>query len=339
MKDRKWLRVLLICLGILTVLYFTTALVLINGPEPTFSTTSVFSASDADAERIMMMLKQDYEYEEHRFTARDGIDLFARHYGADTDVTILLLHGIAGSSYTFNTSCGLIREAINAEIFALDHRGHGKSAGRPGDIDYIGQYEDDVADAIAEIREKKPDGTLILAGHSMGGGIALRYAMKDGPSDVDGYLLFAPHLGFNSPTAYASREETNSTGEPWFKVHLTRLVGLFMLNIFGIDGFNDLGISFFNYPADSPQSPVGIYTYRAFSSVAPADYRTALAAVDKPLLVLVGSNDESFSAAHFRAVVEENSEGRVVLFDGLDHNSIMYNDKVIAAVGEWMGRL
>jgi len=339
MKDRKWLRVLVICLGILIVLYFSAALALINGPEPTFSTTAVFSVSSAEADGIVEMLRQDYEFKEHRFKARDGEELYARHFAADTGVTVLLLHGITGNSYLLNTSCGKIRETADAEIYALDHRGHGESAGRRGDVDYIGQYEDDVADAIAEIRAKKPEVKLILAGHSMGGGIALRYAMKDGPSEVDGYLLFAPHLGFNSPTAYSSQPKTDSTGEPRVKIHVPRMMGLFMLNIFGIDGFNDLGISFFNNPSDSPQSPVGVYTYRAFSSVAPTDYKSALAAVDKPLLVVVGSNDESFSAEHFKPVVEENSDGKVVLFDGLNHNGIMYDDKVIAAVGEWMKAL
>ncbi|MEE8397474.1 MAG: alpha/beta fold hydrolase, partial [Desulfobacterales bacterium] len=261
-----------------------------------------------------------------------GASLYARHYAADAGVTLLLLHGLSGNSYTFNTTCGKIRKAMDAEIYALDHRGHGKSDGRRGDVDYIGQYDDDVADAIAKIRAEKPEGRLILAGHSMGGGIALRYAMKNNPSDVDGYLLFAPHLGFNSPTA----DKGEAVGGP---IHLGRMVGLFMLNMFGIDGFNDLGIGFFGDPPDSPQSPVGVYTYRAFSSVAPTDYRSALAAVDKPLLVVVGSNDEAFSVEHFKPVIEENSNGQLLLFDGLGHNGIMYDDKVIAAVGEWIRKL
>jgi len=339
MKDRRWLRVLLICLTILAVLYFSSALILINGPEPTFSMTTVFSISTAEADGIIEMLKQDYEYGERRFRVRDGADLYARHFDAEAGVTVLLLHGASGNSYLFNTSCGKIQETVNAEIYALDLRGHGESAGRRGDLDYIGQYEDDVADVIAEIRAEKPNRKLILAGHSMGGGIALRYARKSGPSDVDGYLLFAPHLGFNSPTAYSSQPRTDSTGEPRVKIHVSRIIGLFMLNVFGIDGFNSLGITFYNNPSDSPQSPIGVYTYRASSSVAPTDYRSALASVDRPLLVVVGSNDEAFSAEHFKSVVEENSDGQVVLLDGVGHNGIMYDDKVLAAVAEWIRSL
>ncbi len=339
MKDRKWLRVIIICSCILTVLYFSAALVLIKGPDPTFSETRVFSISQAEADGIVTMLKQDYEYEERRFAVRDGVELYARHYQADTDVTMLLLHGVTSNSYLYNTSCGLFRKGVNAEIYALDLRGHGESPERRGDIDYIGQYEDDIADVVAEIRAERPNGRLILAGHSMGGGIALRYAMEDGPSNVDGYLLFAPHLGFNSPTANSSESAGDATGESFTMIQLWRVVGLFMLNALGIDSFNELDIAFFNNPSDSPQSPVGRYSYRAFASVAPTDYRDALEAVDRPLLVLVGSNDEAFSAEHFKPVVEENSNGQVVMFEGLNHNSVTYDDSVIETVREWVGTL
>ena len=340
MKDRKWLRVVLICTGILAVFYFSAALVLVTAPDPTFSATAVFSVSTAEAEGIVEMLKQDHEYGERRFVARDGVELFARHYAAGGGPTVLLLHGIASSSYTSNTTCGMIREAAGAEVYALDFRGHGDSSGERGDVDYIGQYEDDVADVIAAIRGEKPGGKLILAGHSMGGGIALRYAMKKGTSDVDGYLLFAPHLGFDSPTASLYRPQTDrATGEPPFKIHLARLVGLFMLNFLGIGGFNDSQVVFYNHPTDSPQAPVGRYTYRALSNTAPTNHKAALAAVDRPLLVLVGSNDEPFVPEQFKPVVEENSDGKVMLFEGLGHESIMFDPDAIAAAGKWISAL
>jgi len=339
MRDRKWLRTLLICMSSLTVLYFFTALVLIHCPEPEFSTPPFFSVSDADNELILNLLKQDYEYRDYRFKILDGVDLYARYYDTDTDVTVVLLHGIRENSYIYNTSCGMIRESAEAEIFALDLRGHGKSSGKRGDIDYIGQYEDDVADVIADIRTKKPGGKVILAGHSMGGGIALRYAIKYNPSNVDGYLLFAPHLGFNSPTVNPPKPEASSRGEPEFKLHALRLAGLFMLNIFGIDGFNSLPIAFFNEPSDSPESPPNEYSYRAFSSMAPTDYKAGLASVDKPLLVLIGNNDEPFYGAHFEPVVRENGNGEVILFEGLNHQNIMFDEKVIAVISAWMKKL
>ena len=340
MKDRKWLKVLLSCLCILAAFYFVTALILIKAPDPTFAATTVFSVSAAESEGIAEMLRQDFEYEEHHFTARDGEQLYARHFPSDSDTTVLLLHGLGGSSYMFNTTCGRIRRASGAEVLALDYRGHGESSGDRGDVDYTGQYEDDIADVIATIRTAKPDGKLVLAGHSMGGGIALRYALLEGASDVDGYLMFAPHLGFDSPTAFTVTPKTDSnTGEPPFKLHMARLVGLFMLDVFGIDAYQDLQVTFFNHPTDSPQFPVSEYTYRAFANAAPTRHVAALAAVDRPMLILIGSNDEAFAAEHFKPVVEAHSSGEVLLFQELGHENIMYDGRTIEAASKWMEKI
>jgi pimeloyl-ACP methyl ester carboxylesterase len=340
MKDRKWLRTLLICSGCLAFLYAVAAIVLIHCPEPAFTAPPFVSVSNAENKMILDLLRQDYEFQEHRFTMRDGKDLYARHYDAETDVTAILIHGMRDSSLIHNTSCGMIRAAAQAEIFAIDLRGHGESAGRPGDIDYIGQYEDDVSDIVSQVRARKPQGKLILAGHSMGGGIALRYAMKSDPSGVDGYLLFAPHLGFNSPTANPPKQDSDGEfGEANFKLHFPRLVGLLLLDIIGIDRFNKLPIAFFNTAAESSESGLGQYTFRAFSSVAPPDYRAALMAVDKPLFVVVGSNDEAFYSEHFQPAVSEYSDGKVLLAEGLNHSNIMFDEKVVAAVGEWINTL
>jgi len=340
MNGKKWLKVLLVCLSTLAAFYFVTVIILIKTPEPTFSATAVFSVSAAESDGIAEMLRQDYTYRARHFTARDGKQLYARHFPSDSDMTVLLLHGLGGSSYLFNTTCGMIREASGAEVLALDYRGHGESSGDRGDVDYTGQYEDDVADVVAAIRTERPGGKLVLAGHSMGGGIALRYALKKGASDVDAYLMFAPHLGFDSPTAFAVEPKTNaSTGEPPFKLHIPRLVGLFMLDIFGISAYHDSEVIYYNHPTGSPQSPISRYTYRAFANAAPTRHTVALAAVDRPMLVLVGSNDEAFAAEQFKPVVEPHSRGKVLLFQESGHEDIMYDERSIRAASEWIGKL
>jgi non-heme chloroperoxidase len=45
--------------------------------------------------------------------------------------------------------------------YALDVRGHGAS-GRRGDIDYIGQLDDDLADFMAQIRADHPNAACAL---------------------------------------------------------------------------------------------------------------------------------------------------------------------------------
>ena len=246
---------------------------------------------------------------------RDGAELHSQQLVEDSNTTIVFIHGVLSSSFLHNKSSGMLRTAGAAEVIAIDLRGHGQSSGKPGDIDYIGQYEDDIAEVIAEIRARKPDVKVILAGHSMGGGIALRYAMKDEMPSVDGYLLFAPKLGSNSPT---ERTEMTEETAKVFKIHLPRIIGLILLNTSGIKSFNHLNVLFFNFP---PDFPIREYSFRAMAGMMPADYKVALEAVDKPLMAVIGSNDETLLAEHFEAAISEYSNGEVKIIKGENHGT------------------
>ncbi len=93
----------------------------------------------------------------------------------------------------------MLQQATQSEVYAIDLRGHGKSFDKSGDVEYINQYADDVADIIKAIRQKKPTGKIIIAGHSMGGGVALIYAMNNYKETVDDFLFLEPLIGHNSP--------------------------------------------------------------------------------------------------------------------------------------------
>mgnify|MGYP001799170600 CR=1 FL=1 len=133
-----------------------------------------------------------------------------------------------------NRSAGQVREAKKAEVIAVDFRGHGQSEGNAGDVDYIEQYADDLIDVISTIKKNKPNGKIIIAGHSMGGGIALRYAMKNNAPSVDGYLLFAPLLGDNAPTLAQSTAIAATNSETFLKIHIERIIGCELYNSLGV---------------------------------------------------------------------------------------------------------
>jgi pimeloyl-ACP methyl ester carboxylesterase len=209
------------------------------------------------------------------FKARDGATLHAFVIpAAEGKPIVLMLHGVMSSAAELEPAAQALHAASGAGVVALDLRGHGFSDGRFGDIDYIGQCEDDVADVVAALRAQYPHTRLILSGHSMGGGVAMRYAAKSGVPPIDGYLLFAPHLGEKSPTT-PHDESTAKGAESFVKLHLGRTVGLLMVNAVGITAFNGLGTLYFNV---SDGHGLLYYSFRAMSSCAPDDYRTALSA-------------------------------------------------------------
>lgn len=332
MKTRKWLRWSVIGFGISAVIYFGAALVLTYWPEPEFTTDPEIAL--ARALETTGVQEEVYAYEEVRFTMRDGVELFGRRFAADSDTTVLFVHGVAGDSSGHNQTAGMIRAAGPVEVIALDLRGHGESGERLWDIDYIGQYEDDLADVIAEIRASNPAGRIILAGHSMGGGIALRYALLTDAPDVDAYLLFAPNLGVNSPTSRTeSTEDADPELEPLLKINIPRLIGLSMLTTVRVTGLNGLPTMIFNLP---PESPARGYSFRAMATTGPDDHEESLAAASVPLLVLVGSDDEAFHGEQYEPVVAAHSDGEVVLVDGETHNSILRSEEAMESVREWL---
>ncbi len=321
----------LVVLVALTALTFSAAFVMIFLGDPSFGPPPPMSPEAMAA--FAARYEQLYPSEERRFTMRDGTALAAHSFAGRAETTIVLVHGILGSSLEMNRPAGLLREATGATLVALDLRGHGASGGAPGDISYIGQYEDDLADVVGRLRAERPHGRVILAGHSMGGGIILRYATRPGAPPVDGYLLFAPYLGAKSPT---TPQESRPGEEAFLRLHLPRTLGLVLWNEVGITGFNGLHTLFFNLPKELPLTS---YSYRAMVGNAPEDHAPALLAIaasGKPLLVLVGSQDEAFKADQYEtALGPERTALRII--DGASHDGVLVDARTLRAVGSWFG--
>ena len=93
-----------------------------------------------------------------------------------------------------------LAQALAAQGFtvdALDMRGHGDS-GKRGQINYIGQLEDDIADFVKAVPHAGPS---TLLGFSSGGGFVLRFAASAQQTLFDRYVLLSPYLHYNAPTA------------------------------------------------------------------------------------------------------------------------------------------
>jgi pimeloyl-ACP methyl ester carboxylesterase len=326
---RKPLLILLGAVAALAGLGFTAALAMILLGDPEFPPLPAMTP-EAMAE-LAARFEQPYPAEKRPFKMRDGTVLASQYFPARSRTTMVLVHGVLSSSFLMNRSSGLLREAASAAVVAVDLRGHGASGGAPGDVDYVGQYEDDLADVIAKVRAADPGGRVILAGHSAGGGIVLRYAMHPGEPPVDGYLLFAPHLGAKSPT---TPMESTKAGEAFVRVHVPRILGLALLNSAGITGFNGLKTLFFNLPKEMP---LRCYSYRAMVGMSPEDYVPALEAIDKPLLVVVGSKDEAFRADRYEAAIRPYGKGKVVIVDGASHDGVLNDPRALTAVRRWVG--
>lgn len=302
---------------------------LIRMPEPTFKPSQ---STKIDTEAMKEMgFEQPYKTENYYFTVRGKKKIFAYKFPKKSKNTIILIHGVGSTAYLYNKTAGLLQEATKAEVFAIDLRGHGKSEGESGDVEYINQYADDLADIIKTIRKEKPKGKIIIAGHSMGGGVALNYAMQKNNTKIEGFILFAPLIGHNSP-AITQTPPTETETEPFVKIHFARIIGLKMFNEIGNHLYDSLPVLFFNLPENMPLRK---YTYRANMSMTPDDYKVGLKSLNLPTLVFIGSKDEVFNAEIMQKAVTENSQAQIQIIENATHNGIRHNGQVYEFIKKW----
>jgi len=305
---------------------------LIQLQEPTFKSESSHNTGSVKD----LGLEQPNRFRKHFFKARDGKKIFAYYFPTKSQNTIVLIHGVGTTSYTFNKTAGLLQTATNANVYAIDLRGHGKSDGASGDVDYINQYADDLADIVAAIRKKQPNGKIIIAAHSMGGGITFNYLIAHSSHQIDGVLMFAPLLSQLSPAIKQPQRTKGDTTEPFMKIHIERIIGLKMLNEIQNTSLNHLPVLFFNKPTNDL---LRTYSYRANQSMSPENHKIGLKAVNIPFLVLIGTKDEAFDATIMKKTVEANSKGRCEIIEGYSHNGIRHAPEAYQLIGDWFKTL
>ena len=245
-----------------------------------------------------------------KYTARDGTKMNVR-VRAGNGSLVVIVHGSGGHGGGYDW----LAEQINltgAEVLVPDLRGHFGADGRRGDVDYIGQYEDDLADLIANYGS---DGQkVVMVGHSSGGGLVTRFANGKHAEMLDGAVLLAPFLKYNAPTM---RE--NAGG--WGRVLTRRMIGLSMLNNVGITLANEATVLEFNLP-EGPlaKTMTAAYSYRLNTSYAPrADYLADIAALPKFQLI-VGADDEAFRAQEYEPLMTgATDKGSYYVLDGVSH--------------------
>lgn len=85
--------------------------------------------------------------------------------------TILLIHGIAGSSTTWKGVMPALAEHYT--VIAPDLLGHGQSAKPRGDYS-LGAYASGIRDLLTVLEKER----VTLVGHSLGGGVAMQFAYQ-----------------------------------------------------------------------------------------------------------------------------------------------------------------
>jgi pimeloyl-ACP methyl ester carboxylesterase len=137
----------------------------------------------------------DIPYETVEFTTEDGVLLraWAIRAEAPTDATIVFCHGWGDNKGDMLRRFHMLRKGFN--LFFLDTRAHGESAGEHSSIGYLESIDFDAAMRILKERHPNWVKRLGICGLSMGASVAI-HAMARHPEIRCG-VLESPFRSFN----------------------------------------------------------------------------------------------------------------------------------------------
>ncbi len=307
------------------ILYIIACFVLIYLPTSKGKNIKNYDYSSIDKHSNSPLGKKQW------IKTRDGSEIFSRVYKSNNKDVMILIHGSGSESRYLASLAHSIADNNIATVLTPDLRGHGENNGKKGDINYIGQLEDDLEDFIAYSKNNLGAEKIFLAGHSSGGGLVLKYIGNPKNTKVDKAIMLAPYLGYDAPTV-----KPNSGG--WVTVALKRIIGLSMLNKIGITALNGLPVLFFNRPdAYNDKLQVPSYSFRMTIDFTPDDYKQDVKNINIPCLVLVGAQDESFYPEQFKIAFKPAGKFvKTEILGETNHLNIVNSEVSFERIAKWM---
>lgn len=249
--------------------------------------------------------------------------------GAEALPLVIMVHGSGWHGQQFDRLAWRLRDV--AELRAITLRGHGANPQRRGDVDYLGQFEQDLAALIGDTGGRK----VMMLGHSSGGGLVVRFAGGAQGGLIDGAILLAPFLQYDAPVTRA-----NSGG--WAYPLTRRIIGLSMINMVGLRALDHLTAIQFAMPQAVLDGPLGhtattAYSWRLNQSYGPRrDYKADLAALPRFLLI-AGAADESFDAAGYAPLISTvTDKGQYHVLPGIGHLDVVDAPQTEALIREFL---
>lgn len=257
------------------------------------------------------------------YTARDGTKLTYRAYSGVPDKVVILVHGSSGDSQSMHAVARAIHQR-GWTVYALSMRGHDHT-GRPGDIDYIGQLDDDLADFVKAIHAPlKP----VLLGFSSGGGFVSRIAGGPIAPLFVRFVLVSPQPPARSPVM-----RPGAGG--WVSVALPRIIALELLNRVGIHAFDGLATLAFAVPPENRDRQTAFYSYRLMRNFGPTDaFVDDLKRAPAPVAVVAGRDDDLFFADRYADFLKSATNVKLTLVPGMKHMDMTLKPAGLAAVAD-----
>lgn len=268
-------------------------------------------------------------HNENVHIADDGAEIFWQEWLPESDprAVMILVHGLGEHSTRYAHLAQRFTDAGIA-VFALDNRGHGKTPGTRGVMDFD-KVVTDIGERLEEVRERYPDAPVIVFGHSLGGLLTMTYTVRNRPA-ITAQIASAPALD-------------SELREQRLKFALANLLGGIVPDIVLPTGLDSSGVSrdpkvVAAYDADPLVHDKGS-TGLAKATFAAMDDMMAQTTFPVPLLIVHGTGDRlTVPAASKTFVNQVTGDVTLIEYEGIYHE--LHNepeqDEVFADIMEWL---
>jgi len=132
--------------------------------------------------------------EHDSLTGREDASLYYQYWKVGNPRAILIIvHGFGEHTDRYDhVARHFCQHGISC--YAIDHRGHGRSTGPRWNVEDFDHFVADLHKFISMVKEREGKNKYFMQGHSLGGEIALKYALVH-PGDIDALFVSGPVLG------------------------------------------------------------------------------------------------------------------------------------------------
>lgn len=274
---------------------------------------------------------------EDTFSGLEDLEIYYQSWVPEGDLRAILIivHGFGEHSGRYmNVINTLIPE--NIAIYALDHRGHGKSEGKENYINHFSDYFADLETFEKMVLDEHPETPIFMLGHSMGSLIAAHYMANNDHQDRYNSLIlsgtgadFGP--GINGLTLFLARV---------LSVIAPKLMIPSNLDPNFISRDQEVVDTYINDPLvhfDKISSRLAREMMKHTASM-----KTAASKITIPTLIQIGSEDDTFAPDSRKPLLDalNTEEKELKVYEGYRHE--VYNEidkeKVLEDLKGWINK-
>lgn len=270
------------------------------------------------------------EHETGTFAGAGDVEIFWQAWRGERSprATVVLAHGLSEHSDRYaHVAAGLTARGYS--LWALDHRGHGRSGGRRA---YIERFEDVLADLGSLVRRAREQGggeKPYLFGHSMGGAVAIGYASRHA-GELAGLILSNPLATVKTAPVTATVSRLLS--------RVTPKLGVYSVDVEGISRDPEEVRRY----ADDPlifHEKVPVRTVAELADEV-ATFSERASRIDIPTLIMYSRTDPIVAPSGSEMLAERIGSSDVTIRDwnGLLHEILNEpeRDQVLAEIADWL---